>query len=107
MAFGSYARGALVRLSAVFTDVNGAAVDPTTVTVKTLAPTLVSGRPQGTVSSLVYGVDAAVKRSAAGHYYVDVSVDTTGIWRWRWESTGVGQAAAEGSFKVESFLVVP
>ncbi|KKL22915.1 hypothetical protein LCGC14_2430680, partial [marine sediment metagenome] len=48
---GSYDEGDLIRLSAAFTDLNDAAVDPTTVTVK-------HKTPDGTITTKVYLTDA-------------------------------------------------
>ncbi len=89
----SYDLGDQVRLSAAFTDADGAAVDPTVVTVKYSDPT-------GSVTDLDYGVDLAVTRTTTGAYYVDFVPHTAGTWRYRWESSGAVTAAAEGEFQV-------
>ncbi|HRP25949.1 hypothetical protein [Thauera sp.] len=90
----SYDLGDQVRLSAAFTDADGAPVDPTVVTVKYSDPT-------GDVTDLTYGVDVAVTQEAGGSYYVDFVPDRAGQWRYRWESSGAVTAAAEGSFLVK------
>lgn len=94
-----YVRGALVRVSAEFTTSGGTYVDPSVVRVKYRAP----GQTVGDQTTLLYGTDAAVVKDATGKYHVDV--DTTnkaGTWRFRWESTGSGQAANEGEFVVDA-----
>lgn len=98
MSLNRYARGALVRVSGSFVDSAGAAVDPTVVRVKYRAP----GQTAATQTTLTYLTDAALVRDSAGHYHADV--DTTGAygqWRYRWESTGAGQAAGEWQFWTE------
>lgn len=49
---------------------------------------------------LVYGVDAEVVFSATGKYHVDLLLNIEGCWRWRWESSGVVDAAAQGYLDV-------
>lgn len=93
-AVNSYGLGDQVRLSASFTDAEGAAVDPTVITVRYADPT-------GAVTTLTYGVDVAVTYEAAGMYYVDFVPDRAGQWRYRWESSGAVTAAAEGVFQVK------
>ena len=90
---GSYDEGDLIRLSAAFTDLNDAAVDPTTVTVK-------HKTPDGTITTKVYLTDAEVIKDSTGNYHIDVSVATYGVWRYRWIGTGAAQAAAEAEFLV-------
>lgn len=89
----SYDLGDQVRLSATFTDVDGAAVDPTVITVKYAAP-------DGSVTDLTYGVDLNVTQDATGVFYVDFVPSAAGVWSYRWESSGTVTAAAEGSFMV-------
>jgi hypothetical protein len=90
-----FPRGSLVRLTAVFTDALGLAVDPDTVTVRTMSPELEQ------VSKL-YLTDDEVVRDDVGEFHYDVDASASGDWFFRWEGTGVGQAAAEGKFKVAS-----
>lgn len=83
----------LVRLTATFTDFFGAPVDPDSVTVRTNSPDL-------TVDVKVYGTDIEVVRDSEGKYHFDVNAIEPGDWEYRWEGTGIGQAAGEGKFKV-------
>lgn len=93
MAVNEYDKGDLVRVTAVFTDSAGTAVDPDVVR-------FVVRNPRETETAYLYGTDAAVVKSATGNYYVDVSADYEGTWYYRYYSTGSGQAAGEGSFTV-------
>ncbi len=90
----TYDLGDLVRVTGTFKNAAGAAIDPGTVAFKLRAPA-------GTVTSYVYGADSALVRDALGAFHVDVSAVASGTWHYRWESTGTGQAAEEGSFVVE------
>lgn len=94
-----YEIGDLVRVSGPFRNsVDGAPVDPTAVFLS-------YKKPDGTTTSLTYGVDGAVIKDGPGDYHVDINADAVGIWSWRWHSTGIGQAADEGRFYVKPSLV--
>lgn len=87
-------RGDLLQIDANFTDTDGAATDPDTVTFSTLT--------DGAVTDYVYETDDEVSRVALGHYRALISLDTVGIWWVRVEATGAGQAAAEHRIRVAS-----
>lgn len=89
----TYDKGDLVRVTGVFYDINDALIDPTVVRFKFSVP-------GAAATTYVYGTDTQLVRASAGRYYVDLSVTVVGIWRFRWESTGTGQAAEEGEFVV-------
>ena len=89
----AYDTGDLVRCTGTFTDAAGAAVDPTTVAFKVKDPS-------ANTTTYTYGVDAELVQQAAGIYYLDVSIDETGDWWYRFESTGTGQAGGEDNFYV-------
>lgn len=89
----SYVIGNQIRVSAAFANSVGVAVDPTVVKCQVYTPAEVA-------TTYTYGVDLAVVRDSAGHYHLDVDANLSGVWRYRWYSTGTGQAAAEGSFDV-------
>lgn len=90
----TYDVGDLVRVSAAFTS-GGSAIDPTAVTAKVRDPS-------GNVTTLVYLTDGALVRDAAGAFHTDVNADEAGVWTYRFASTGTGQAAAEGTFRVRA-----
>jgi hypothetical protein len=89
----SYDLGDLVRVTGAFKDAAGEPIDPTAVSFKLRDPT-------GAVTTFVYGVAPALVKDSTGHYHIDVSASMSGTWRYRWESTGAGQAAEEGAFVV-------
>ena len=89
-----YVTGNQLRNSAVFKNAAGAAADPSTVTYKYRKP------GSATVTTLVYGTDAAVVKSATGTYYVDVDLDTGGIWTDWWVTTGTPKKTSRGTFSV-------
>lgn len=88
-----YELGDLVRVTGTFTNEAGDLVDPTVVNFAYIDPA-------GTRTDLVYGTDVEVVKSAVGVYYVDVDADQVGRWRYRFWSTGSGQAANESYFVV-------
>ena len=89
----SYEKGDLVRCTGTFTDTDGDAQDPGSVFFK-------YKNPIGTTTTLTYGVDGALIKSATGIYYTDVNANIEGDWYYRFESTGTGQAANESYFTV-------
>lgn len=87
-----YDVGDVARVTAAFTDAeSGDAVDPSVVklTIKD---------PAGDSETLIYGTDAEVVKDSTGNYHADIEVTAAGTWRYRWYSTGEGQAAEEGVF---------
>ncbi len=91
-----YMVGQAVRLSAAFTDADGVAYDPPSVTVTT-------HDPAGTVSTHNYPGD--VTRAGIGAFYVDVVGGVPGTWTYRVEAQD--QAAAEGQFFINASEVAP
>lgn len=85
--------GDLVRCRATFANGEGALIDPATVTFKAI-------KPDRSTITLVYGTDAALVKESTGVYYTDLNANQTGVWYYRFESTGTGQAAEEFRFKV-------
>lgn len=88
-----YDRGDRVRLSAAFTDADGAPADPTTITLYVLDPTR-------TVTPYVYPAAVEMVRDALGAYHADLTLSLEGPWYYRWTGTGAIVAAAEGRFHV-------
>jgi len=95
--YNVYKQGALVRVRANFENAAGTAIDPTAILCK-------YSNPAGTVTTLTYGTDVELVRSATGIYYVDIDASSPGRWNYRFYSTGTGQAAEQSSFIIEAAL---
>lgn len=95
LAPGKFYHDTVIRIDISFTDDTGAAVDPATVVFKAKSRF-------GTEVTYTYGTDSQVGRTAAGEYFADVTPDTPGVWRYRWETTGAGTTLrTEGEFIVQ------
>lgn len=95
----TYMSGSLVRATGTFLDINGAAADPTTVTLK-------YKKDAASTTTLTYA-GGGVTKTATGVYHVDL--DTTGwagpdtqLWTLEWIGTGTVVAIATDSFKVSA-----
>lgn len=93
MAANTYDIGDIVRLSGTFTDTGGEPIDPTAVTVQYLDP-------DGNVTT-----QGSLNHPSTGFYYVDITVDSPGVWAYRIYSTGTGQSAEESWFRVRHLRV--
>ncbi|MCB8988072.1 MAG: hypothetical protein H6661_10035 [Ardenticatenaceae bacterium] len=82
-----------LKITATFTDEDGIAADPGTVTFKTKDPA-------GAVVSYVYGTAVEVIKESAGVYKLLFTPSAEGDWYWRAEGTAPVRQAAEGQFKV-------
>ena len=89
-----YELGDLVRVQGTFTNSAGTNIDPSVVRAQ-------YKNPIGTITTLVYGTDVELVRSALGIFYVDIDANLSGRWHYRIHSTGTGQGAAEGEFVVK------
>ena len=99
MAVGRYDLGNKPRCTGTFTDVDGVVQDPTVVLFSWVPPST------ATPTVYTYGVDAELVRSSTGIYYVDLNANEVGEWRYRFYSTGTGQAAEETYFHIrESYF---
>lgn len=89
MNFYPYGQG--IRLSVVFTqDSDGAAADPTAVTLTLRTPDQVETP-----------IVAEVIHDGVGLFHYDLAVDQEGLWTYQWLGTGVVLAATpEGGFEV-------
>lgn len=87
--------GNRVRVTGTFTNAldSYAAIDPGTVFVKVV-------HPDETVDSYQHGVDAEVVQSGVGIYYIDITIDTRGEWRFRWYSDVSAIASTEVALTV-------
>jgi hypothetical protein len=75
----------------------GVLVDPTTLN-------FAFEKPDATVTTYVYGTDAELVKDATGKYHVELTLDQSGWWSWRQESTGV-VTATQGKFRVGAELI--
>lgn len=92
----TYDIGDQARMSAAFTNVStGAAADPTAVTLE-------YRKPDGAITTLVYGADAALVKDSTGNYHADVTVDQWGRWDYRFAGTGAVIAAGDSFFEVRA-----
>lgn len=83
--------GSLIRSSVTETDINHQPVDPDTIK-------FVLVNPDDDVTEYPLG---ELIHTGIGTFYIQFEVDIPGQWFWRWEATGDGQAAKEGSFTVQ------
>lgn len=88
----TYDVGDLIRLTATFTDANGDAVDPTTVSFSIRDPS-------GNLATVTYAA-ADITKSGTGVYFYDLSIDEVGYWVWRAVGTGAGEAAGEDTIEI-------
>ena len=93
LAPGKHYVNAPITLAVHLEDEAGNDYDPTTVTLKTLDPF-------GAMLSYVYGTDNEIGRVDSGNYTGDITPDSAGRWRYRWETTG-GVVVEEGDFLVQ------
>lgn len=100
MAYNVHDLGDLVTVSAEFTDptLEGNA-DPDVVKLSVQVRTEAGALLVDTVT-YTYEEDAVIVRDGAGEYHADISADVSGVWFYRWWSTGTGQAAQENRFIV-------
>jgi len=84
-----------VRFKVTFRDLDLALADPTTITV-------VIEDPSGNQEALEFGVDGDVIKASTGIFYVDRTMDESGLWRHRWDGVGALIAAQEDSVTVRT-----
>ena len=95
----TYDIGDTPRLTATWTDINDLAVDPSAVTFTWKTP-------GASVTTYTYGVDAQLVKSSTGIYYVDLALNASGKWSYRFAGTGPGAASAENQLNVRESLVL-
>lgn len=85
-------KGDQVRLSVSFTDANGAAANPSSVTLK-------YRNPAGAVTTIAHG---SLVNTPTGTFSYDLTVDQAGVWAYRFEAAGNFIGAEEDEFLVRS-----
>jgi hypothetical protein len=98
MTILTYNQGQRVRLTAHFTNDEGADADPNVIRLKVKDPT-------GTVTEYVYPA-APVVKDDTGNYHADIVPNLAGDWYYRWESEGVPQVAEDSQFMVSDSPVL-
>ena len=91
---GSYDKQDSVRVTARFYNSSDVLTDPSGVLCKIK-------KPDGSVSTYVYGTDAALVKQGTGIYYLDVDIDQVGIFIYRFEGSGGLKAASESKFTIK------
>ena len=101
-----YNIGDVARLSVLFTDVNGAPADPTTVTLTVWSP-------DNTQDVYTDATTPIVVHPSTGAYYLDLPVTQAGpnayapAYIYRWTGTGSLMAVEEGWIAVSPTLLIP
>lgn len=73
--------GEVVRARNTYTNPDtGAVTDPLTVQVELR-------KPDGTLTTYVYGTDAELTKISVGLYQMLILLNQTGTYRWRWTAT--------------------
>lgn len=89
-----YDVGDVVRTTATF-KVGGVLTDPTVLSFKFKTPA-------GVTTTKVYGIDIEVVKDSVGVYHYDVSLSASGVWSYRWVSTGTAAGASERKMLVKT-----
>jgi nitrogen fixation protein FixH len=84
-----FLQGQVARLSVTVTDVTGAAVDASSLTLKIK-------HPSGNIDTIT----SAIAQDGTGQYHYDLDLNNAGSYSIRWESTGQTQGASESSLFV-------
>lgn len=85
----NFFQGSAARVTATFENGAHVVTDPATITAKIK-------NPAGVTTTYVYGTDAALARDSVGIYHVDIDLNSSGIWYYRFEGTGSVKAASQG-----------
>jgi hypothetical protein len=90
----AYQKGQTVKVSVAFTDANGAAANPTTVTCKV-------EKPDGTETTYTSTSTPSITNPSTGTFQLIVTASQSGMWAYRWEGvTGSTTAIDEEQFTV-------
>lgn len=96
----TYDIGDLIRETGTFKNASSAAADPTKVYFSLQ-------KPDGAIVLSTYAAGTtAVTKSGTGVYYKDIPCTGSGIYEYRWHSTGTVFTASEGYFSVRAKRVV-
>ena len=95
MALDTYDEGQTIRVSGEFRNLSSVLADPTIVTFQL-------ENPDGTVLEYIYqgSPDGGMVKSDTGQYYIDVTAEDPGLYRYRWHGAGLIMGATDGRFFV-------
>lgn len=94
-------KGQTVHVAAIFLNSAGSAADPSVVKFTYRAAALAIS------TTLTYGTDAALVKSATGNYFVDLDTsESGGVWDWNFYATGTGASADSDQFYVKSTAAI-
>ena len=96
MSVPTYISGTVVRCRGLFTLADGTPNDPGGVS-------FIARSKSGVELQEWY--PGAIVKDATGDYYIDIQVETPGMWFFRFEGTTSGQAAGEDQFRVKASRV--
>lgn len=96
----AYLIGDTVVLGATFSDADGVATDPDTVTARVL-------KPDGTIDEYEYESPSDIVRDATGVYHLRIVATQSGVWCQRWIGTGAVAPVQERQFTVDAGCFPP
>lgn len=91
--------GQAARISVDVKDFGGTLADPGALRLKVKPPT-------SELQTFVYGTDAALVKDAVGKYHVDLTLNASGAWAYRWECDAPNAGAIEGALQVRKSAVI-
>ncbi len=96
----TYDIGDMIRETGTFKNASSAAADPTKVYFDLQ-------KPSGTITYSTYAAGTtALTRTGTGVYYKDIPTTSSGMYEYRWHSTGTVYTAQEGYFNVRAKRVI-
>jgi hypothetical protein len=90
----TYDIGDIIRATGTFTDTGGVVSDPATVGFLYDTPTSTAPTTATRTSTSTGAVSGIVKEST-GVYYLDIATTGSGLYEWRFTSTGTVSASGE------------
>lgn len=88
-----YDVGDMIRCSVVFKGLDGAVIDPTTVTLKIK-------QPNNSLLTYIYNINAGLIKDSVGNYHYDFLITSDGMHTFGWVGTGNMYATEESTFFV-------
>lgn len=85
--------GSAARIQLAVADAAGLPVDPGVLRLLVMPPA-------GNVVTYTYGAGPDLVRTAPGAYHLDVALNKSGRWCWRWETDAPQASVSEGQLLV-------